>query len=127
MTQRYTYDQIRYGKFLTMYEARREIVRQKRSWTHPIEDVGVAYDDPDYSGFGDLHRLISETIYLILCAGLSPEPGLTNATNKINEILAAHSIDELLQDIPEAEARELRIDLEYLGFIPPDITKPLYA
>ena len=127
MTQRYTYDQIRYGKFLTMYEARREIVRQKRSWTHPIEDVGVAYDDPDYSSFGDLHTLMSKTIDLILSAGLMPEQGVMMVTNEINEILAAHSIDELLHDIPEAEARELRIDLEYLGFIPPEITKPLYT
>lgn len=127
MQVRRTYDEMKIGSFKLMYLARQRITKEKRPWLHPIEDVGVAFDDPYYEGMNDLHRLMDETIYLILCAGLSPEPGLSNATAKIKEILAANPLEVLLEGIPEQEGRELRIDLEILGFIPPDITKPQFA
>jgi hypothetical protein len=128
MTERWTYSDIKMGIFRSMYKARQNIVYDKRSWFHPIEDVGVAYHDdcPDEGipAMPDLFWLMDKTIYLILCAGLSPEPGFTNANEKIRSILADSSIEELLKDIPEQEAYDLRYDLEILGFIPPDITKP---
>lgn len=128
MSERWTYDAIRWSALNAMYRGRRNIIRDKRAWTNPLEDVGYAYyGDETPDSVNDLHDLMHETVYLILCAGLSPEPGLTWATEKITSVLARTPIDLLLRDIPEDEAREVRIDLEILGFIPPDITKPQYA
>lgn len=125
-----TYNGIKKQRFRDMYRARRNILRSKREWLHPIEDVGVAYDDEGRSkdeSLPDLYHLMDSAIFLILAAGKSPELGLNRATNEINAILAKTPIDQLLTDIPLDEARELRIDLEILGFIPPDITKPQYG
>lgn len=130
MDERWTYDSLRWSILKSMYQGRRNILQDKRAWLHPIEDVGYAYHDdtPDeyLPVMPDLHQIMSNTIYLILCAGLSPEVGCTKATNIINSILAKTTIDELVKDIPEDEARDLRYDLEILGFIPPNITKPQY-
>ena len=129
MTARRTYDDIKIGCFKLMYLARQRIVKRKREWLHPIEVVGVAFMDWEYDSVGmePLKRLMYETIFLVLCAGLAPEPGRTNAISKIEELLCEHNLDELIADIPEDEQRELRIDLEILGFLPPDITKPQFA
>lgn len=117
-------------RFRHMYRARRNILKHKREWLHPIEDVGVAFDDQGRGkdeSLPDLYHLMESTIYLILCAGLSPEPGHTMMTNEIETILGKTPLDELIGGLPEDEQRELRIDLEILGFIPPDITKPQFA
>lgn len=127
MSERWTYDDLKIGTFRLMYMARQNIIRDNRPWLHPIEDVGVAFQDPYYEGMDDLGRLMFETRYLILCAGLSPEMGFNRATEVIKSILDKTTIDELVKDIPAEEARELRYDLEILGFIPPDITKPQYG
>jgi hypothetical protein len=125
-----SYHGIKKQKFRDMYEARRSILEDKREWLHPIEDVGVAYDDQGRGkdeSLPDLYHLMDNAIYLILCAGKSPEPGLAMATNEIQSILDRTPLDQLLADVPEDEARELRIDLEILGFIAPDITKPQWG
>lgn len=131
MDERWTYDSLRWSTLKAMYEGRRNILRDKRAWLHPIEDVGYAYHDDtpdeDLPLMPDLHRIMSETIYLILCAGLSPEVGFNKATEVIKSILAKTTIEELVKNIPENEARDLRYDLEILGFIPPDITKPQWG
>lgn len=113
--------------FRDMYEARRRILKFKRDWLHPIEDVGVAYDDQGWGrddSLPDLYHLIDNAIFLILAAGKSPEPGFSNAAREIETILAQGPIDGLIAQLPEDEQRELRIDLEILGFIPADIIKP---
>jgi hypothetical protein len=46
---------------------------------------------------------------------------------EIQSVLDETPFDELLADIPEDEAREIRYDLEILGFIPKDITKPQWG
>jgi hypothetical protein len=122
-----TYHGIKKQKFRDMYEARRMIVEDKREWLHPIEDVGVAYDDQGRGkdeSLPDLYHLMDSAIFLILATNYVPEIGLKRRTNEIQSILARTPLDELLADVPEDEARELRIDLEILGFIPPDIIKP---
>lgn len=125
MEVRWTYDDIRWGKLKAMYDYRRYVAPDIGKWTNPLEDVGYAYygDEPPES-INDLYDLMTNTIMLILSAGLTPEPGLTWATEKITSVLARTPIDDLLRDIPEDEAREVRTDLEILGFIPPDVTKP---
>lgn len=113
-----------------MYRARQNIIRSKREWLHPIEDVGVAYDDTNDAWtivYPDLHRLMDNSIQFILAAGQMPEQGVKIITDEINAILSKTPLEELLADVPADEARELRIDLEILGFIPPDITKPQYG
>lgn len=127
MEERWTYDQIRWTNFLSMYGVRRNIVWDKRKWGNSLEDIGVACGDLQIEDLSDLHSLMVCTIYLILCAGLSPKPGLDITTNAITSILTRTPIDDLLRDVPEDEAREVRIDLEILGFIPPDVTKPKYT
>jgi hypothetical protein len=121
MSDRWTYDAIRWQKLSIMYEARRSILKHSREWLHPIEDVGVAYDDQGRGkeeGMPDLYYLMDSVIFLILAAGKSPEPGLTNATNEIQTILAKTPLEEILNEVPEDEARELRLDLEILKLIP---------
>lgn len=128
--KRNSYFYIKKHRLRYMYQARRNILQDNRDWLHPIEDVGVAYDDQGRGkneSLPDLYHLFDNTIYLILCAGLSPERGYEVAKNEIKTILARNSLEELIADIPEDEERELRIDLEILGFIPPDITKPQFA
>jgi hypothetical protein len=125
--QRQTYDEMKIGAFKLMYMTRQNIVRDKREWVDRYEDVGFAYMDPYYEGMDDLDRLMFETIYLILTTNAPPIPGYNQPRDVISEILARSSLDKLLEDIPEDEVRELRIDLEILGFIPPDITKPQYG
>jgi hypothetical protein len=128
MDERWTYDAIRWSAFQDMYRVRRNISQDKRGWGHPLEDVGVAFDyDDDPPPLPDLHWLMLESCYLILGTGLTPEPGKVRATQRIQSILAHTPLDQLLADVPEDEARELRIDLEILGFIAPDITKPQWG
>lgn len=131
MAERWTYDSIIWANMKRMYKARRNIVRRNRGWIHPTEDVGIAFHDDTPDEYlpimPDLYRLMEEVIYLILSAGTSPKLGVDLSTNIINEILEKTPLDELVAGIPEDEERELRIDLEILGFIPPDITKPQFA
>jgi hypothetical protein len=127
MTQRRTYDERKIGKFKLMYMARQNIVRDKREWIDRYEDVNFTYMDPYYEGMDDLDRLMFETIYLILTTNAPPIPGYNQPREVISEILTRIPLEKLLEDIPESEARDLRIDLEYLGLIPPDITKPQYG
>ena len=126
MIQHQTYDEMKIGVFHSMYAARQNIVWDKREWLHPIEDVAVAYDDPYYEGMGDLHRLMFETIYLILVTNAPPVPGYHDPAAKVREILAKTPLNTLLDGVSEAEALDLRFDLEILGLIPPDITTPQY-
>lgn len=128
MEERWTYDGIRWHRFRDMYRARRNIMKFNREWSSPLEDVGVAYDDQGRGkdeSLPDLYHLIDSAIFLILATHHVPEIGLKRRTNEIQSILARTPLDTLLADVPEDEARELRIDLEILGFIPPDITKPM--
>ena len=131
MDERWTYDSLRWSTLKTMYQGRRNIIQDERAWLHPIEDVGYAYHDDTPEEYlpimSDLHKLMSSTIYLILCAGLSPELGFNKATEVVKSILSKTTIDELVKNIPDDEAHELRYDLEILGFIPPDIIKPRYG
>ena len=127
MTQRRTYEEMKIGWFKLMYMARQNIVRNNGEWIHRFEDVAVAYDDPYYEGMDDLEILMEEVIYLILITNAPPVPGYNDPAAKVRELLAKTPLDTLLDSVPEDEARDLRIDLEILGFIPPDITKPQYT
>jgi hypothetical protein len=131
MSERWTYDAIKWVRMQAMYKGRRNILRDGRGWPHPIADVGYAFhdlDDTDYFySLPDIHQLMTNIIYFILAAGQMSEQGVKIITEEINAILSKTPLDELLTDIPADEARELRIDLEILGFIPPDITKPQWG
>lgn len=130
MSERWTYDVIRWARLRTMYEARRQILKHRREWISPLEDVYVAYDDQGRGKdetLSDLYHLMDNTIFLILATNQDIETSQVYSKNEINAILSKTPLEELLADVPADEARELRIDLEILGFIPPDITKPQYG
>jgi hypothetical protein len=131
MSEGWTYDSIKWARMQLMYKGRRNVLRDGRGWINPIQDVAYAFLDLDNTDYfyslPDLHQLMTNTIYLILAAGQTSEQGVKIITDEINAILSKTPLEELLTDVPADEARELRIDLEILGFIPPDITKPQYG
>lgn len=126
MRERKTYKQMKCAILLQMYNARKSIIKDRREWLYPFEDVGRAYYNGDEwpDRISDLYDLMDSTIYLIISAGHSPEAGKKYYSDIINEVLGRSSIEELTKDIPEDEARELRSDLEVLGFIPHHFTWP---
>jgi hypothetical protein len=130
MEERWTYDGIRWMRFLAMYEARRNLLQDKREWSSLLEDVYMAYDDQDRGkdeSLPDLYHLMDNAIFLILATNQDNPTSQAYSRNEIQSILDRTPLDQLLADVPEDEARELRIDLEILGFIPPDITKPQWG
>ena len=65
----------------------------------------------------DLDELIPWTFALILDRGFGPQSIRDYCTSKIKNILSLNSFDDLVRDIPEDEANELRYDLKLLGFL----------
>ena len=110
-----------------MYEARRSILKHKWEWNSPLHDVYMAYDDQERGkdeSLPDIYYLMDNAIFLILATNQDNSTSQAYSRNEVQSILDKTPLDELLADVPEDEARELRIDLEILGFIPPDIIKP---
>jgi hypothetical protein len=116
-----TYHGIKKQVFRDMYEARRSILLDKREWSSQLEDVYVAYDDQGRGkdeSLPDLYHLMENTIFLILATNQDNPTSQAYSRNEVQSILDKTPLEELLADVPEDEARELRIDLEILGFIP---------
>jgi hypothetical protein len=128
MDERWTYDGIRWMRLAAMYGTRRSILKYKMEWNSPLHDVYMAYDDQDRGkddSLPDLYHLMDNVIFLILATNQDNPTSQAYSRNEVQSILDRMPLLELLAYVPEDEARELRIDLEILGFIPPDITKPM--
>jgi hypothetical protein len=65
----------------------------------------------------DLEELMWRTLEMILDRGLGPQAVRDECTRIINNILGRNTFDDLVRDIPEDEANELRRDLKLLKFI----------
>jgi hypothetical protein len=122
-----SYHDIKRQRFRDMYEARRSILQFNREWTTPLEDVYLAYDDQDRGkdeSLPDIFHLMDSVIFMILATNQDNEISQGYRKNEIQSILDKNGLETLLSQISDQEARELRIDLEILEFISPDITKP---
>jgi hypothetical protein len=133
MTERWTYEQEKIGTLKMMYSYRQMQVKNKWVWQHPLEDISWAYGEGEGVVRTGLDLLIGNTIYLMIVS-INGDPtdelalaGRIRIRAEVQSVLDETSIDKLLADIPEDEAREIRYDLEILGFIPPDITKPQWG
>jgi hypothetical protein len=130
MSERWTYEQHKAGILKMMYDHRRQLLKQGIIMPYPVEDIAWAYSEGQYTERTGLHLVIHNIIYSILVeAAFEPQTelqrtGRARIRTEVESVLQETPIDELLADIPADEAREIRIDLEILGFIPPDITKP---
>jgi hypothetical protein len=133
MSERRTYEQRKVGTLRLMYQCRQQVVWEKRTFLHPSEDISWAYGEGEYLEFKGLDLLIRNVIYLVIsCAASEPtsdsmSEGRTRIRTEVQSVLDSTPINELLADIPADEASDIRYDLEILGFIPPDITKPQWG
>lgn len=116
-----------------MYDHRRQLIKRGLIMPYPVEDIAWAYSEGEYTKRTGLHLVIHNIIYSVLVeAAFEPQTELQLAGRariraEVQSILDETPIDELLADIPAEEGREIRIDLEILGFIPKDITKPQWG
>jgi hypothetical protein len=119
--ERTTYRAIREWAMDSAYDTcRSSIVQTQRNGPDFVSktDLFGAFFDETYECFEtDLEELMWRTLEMILDRGLGPQAVRDECTRIINNILARNSFDDLVRDIPEDEAIELRRDVRLLKFI----------
>lgn len=119
--ERTTYKAIREWAMDSAYDAcHSAIIQAERRGIEYINgmDIFARFFDETYECFEtDLEELMWRTLEMILDRGLGPQAVRDECTRIINNILARNSFDDLVRDIPENEANELRRDVRLLKFI----------
>jgi hypothetical protein len=133
MSERWTYEQEKVSVLKLMYHHRQNRVQWGQLMSHPAEDIAWVVGEGEGIERKGLDLLICNIVYLVIInAARKPITeaqiaGDDRTRAEIQSVLDETPIDQLLADIPADEAREIRIDLEILGFIPKDITKPQWG
>jgi hypothetical protein len=119
--ERTTYRAIRVWAMDSAYEICRSLILlgQRNGFeTLKTTDVFTAFFDETHECFEtDLEELMWRTLEMILDRGLGPQAVRDECSRIINNILGRTSFDDLVRDIPEDEANELRRDLKLLKFV----------
>jgi hypothetical protein len=119
--ERTRYRDIREWAMDSAYDAcQTAIIQVQRRGIEYIKDMDI------FAGFfrethecfeTDLEELMWRTLEMILDRGLGPQAVRDECSRIINNILGRTSFDDLVRDIPEDEANELRRDLKLLKFV----------
>jgi hypothetical protein len=119
--ERTTYRAIREWAMDSVYEVSRSLILlgQRNGFeTIKTTDVFVAFFDETQECFEtDLEELMWRTLEMILDRGLGPQAVRDECTRIIKNILARNVFDDLVRDIPDDEASELRYDLNLLKLL----------
>ena len=121
--ERTTYRNIREWAMDSVYQSSQaSIIQLNRNGldyvrNHPVDIFGAFFSETHESLETDLEELMWRTFELIILRGLGPQIARDECNRIINNILSRNTLDDLLQDIPEDEANELRRDLKLLKFI----------
>jgi hypothetical protein len=130
MTERRTYEQKKIGMLMMMYDFRAGKVGRGEVMPYASEDINWAYGEGEHVILTGIALMIRNMVYLILdsaACDVTTEAeiaGRARIRAEIQSVLDETPLDQLLADIPEDEARDIRYDLERLSFIPPVMSKP---
>ncbi len=119
--ERTTYRAIREWAMDSAYAScRTSILQAERRGLEYIKDsdiFGAFFTETHECFETDLEELMWRSLEMILDRGLGPQAVRDECTRIINTILARNAFDDLVRDIPDDEANELRRDLKLLKFL----------
>jgi hypothetical protein len=119
--ERMTYRGLREDAMHYSYKhARGDIKYGQKMGIESIRDLTffTAFFDETYEcGETDLDELMMRTLELIVYIGLGPEIARNECNRIVKNILSRKRFRDLVAEIPQDEADELRYDLKLLGFL----------
>lgn len=113
--------------FNLLYKVRRDNIVENRSYKFEIDDCIWAYISDNDAQYNKSISFLAQLMTIVLLESNNRKNESLSFRQYIKDSLKEDTLEDILSDFSESEIREIRIDLEILGFIPPDITKPQWG